>query len=144
MDINLVVLTGNVGQEPVIHRGGDGDREWAITRLSLATNRKFKKAGEWKTEVVWHTVVLFGRGLGNLAEKYIDKGTRLAVQGRIAVNKWESDSGEKRERMEIHVDQFGGQVNLEGGRGERQEKREPPPSQASAGAHDDFDDDIPF
>lgn len=116
-----------------------------MTRLSLATNRKFKRMGEWKTEVMWHTVVLFGTGLANLCENHVNRGTRLAIQGRLSLNEWTTDDGEKRKTTEVHVDQFGGQVNLEGGKpkaggGERTNPagpREPAPEV-------EFDDDIPF
>ena len=77
--MNNVFLIGNVGNDPEIKKGD----EWTIAKFSLATTEKYKtKQGEVKEDTQWHQIDLIG-GMAKVAEKYVKKGDKLCVTGRI-------------------------------------------------------------
>jgi len=84
---NKVFLIGNVGRDPEIKYLSNGD---AVANFSLATTMKVK--GEEKTE--WHKIVAFGK-VAEVIEKYVTKGSRLCVEGRLQTDEWEDKNGAK-------------------------------------------------
>lgn len=112
MSVNKVILLGYVGSDPEI-RYPEKDR--AVAFLSLATNDYYAATGTEITE--WHRLVMGGQN-ARLAEKYIRKGTRLYVEGRIKSREYEDRLNIRRRVTEIIVDS----VELLG-------RRQEPPSQ---------------
>lgn len=99
--INKVILIGNVGADPEI-RYLDGGV--AVARFSLATTESYKnKNGEKVDQTEWHNIVLW-RNLAEIAEKYVRKGMRLYIEGRIRNRSWEDQNGVKRYMTEIQGD----------------------------------------
>lgn len=84
---NKVFLIGNVGRDPEIKYLSNGD---GVANFSLATTMKVK--GEEKTE--WHKIVAFGKVV-DVIEKYVTKGSRLCVEGRLQTDDWEDKNGAK-------------------------------------------------
>ncbi len=90
---NKVFLIGNVGKDPEIKYLSNGD---GVANFSLATTMKYK--GEEKTE--WHKIVAFGK-VAEVIEKYVTKGSRLCVEGRLQTREWEDKNGTKHYTTEV-------------------------------------------
>lgn len=100
MSINKIILLGNVGKDPDVRYLDNGV---AVARFTLATSeRGYKLANgtEVPERTEWHNVVAW-RGLAELAEKYIRKGSQLYVEGKISYRTWEDKNGQTRYSTEI-------------------------------------------
>jgi single-strand DNA-binding protein len=98
MSINKVILVGNVGKDPEIRYLEGGT---AVCSFPLATSESYRnRDGEKVTNTEWHNIVLW-RGLAEIAEKYVKKGTQLYVEGRIRTRSWDDKEGNKRYITEI-------------------------------------------
>lgn len=96
--INKVTLLGNLGKDPEIHRMESG-----VTKasFSLATSESYKnKDGEKVTTTEWHNIV-FWRGLAEVCEKYLKKGARIYLEGKITYREYEDKEGNKKRITEI-------------------------------------------
>lgn len=99
--VNKVILIGNVGADPEI-RYLDGGT--AVANLRLATTESYKnKNGERVEQTEWHNIVLW-RGLAEVTEKYVKKGMKLYIEGRIRTRTWDDQNGAKRYTTEIYAD----------------------------------------
>ncbi|HBF87814.1 MAG TPA: single-stranded DNA-binding protein [Bacteroidales bacterium] len=97
-NLNKVILIGNVGKDPEIRHLEGGA---TVASFSLATNETFKnKAGEKVTNTEWHNIVLW-RGLAEIAEKYVKKGTPIYIEGKIKTRSYDDKDGNKRYVTEI-------------------------------------------
>ena len=94
--INHVTLLGRVGNEPELRSTKNGT---AVVQLRLATDRS-SKSGPAETD--WHTVVCWGKTAEAVAA-YVQQGERVYVAGRLQQHSWETDSGERRSRTEVHA-----------------------------------------
>ena len=76
--VNKVILIGNLGKDPEVRNAQDGTK---IVSFSVATSEswKDKQTGERKDKTEWHRVVLFNDRLGEVAEKYLRKGSKVYV-----------------------------------------------------------------
>src|SRR6185312_17005942 len=90
--VNRVVLIGNLGKEPDIqHLEGN----IAVAKFPLATTETYKdKSGTLVSQTEWHTIVLW-RGLAELAQKYLHKGSLVYIEGRIRTRNWEDKEKNK-------------------------------------------------
>jgi len=103
MSVNKVILVGNVGKDPETRYLDEGT---AITKFSMATSETYKnKAGERVSTTEWHNIVLW-RGLAQVAEKYVKKGTQIYIEGRIKTRSYDDQDGNKRYITEIQGDQM--------------------------------------
>ena len=103
MSVNKVILVGNVGKDPETRYL---DESTAITKFPLATSETYKnKAGERVSTTEWHNVVLW-RGLAQVAEKYVKKGTQIYIEGRIKTRSYDDADGNKKYITEIVGDQM--------------------------------------
>lgn len=101
MSVNKVILIGNVGKDPDIRYLDSGV---AIARFPLATSETYKnKEGEKVTTTEWHNLVLW-RGLAEVAEKYVKKGSQLFIEGRIRTRSYDDKEGNKKYVTEIVAD----------------------------------------
>ena len=101
MSVNKVILVGNVGKDPETRYLEEGV---AVSKFSLATSEVYRnKAGEKVTTTEWHNIVLW-RGLAQIAEKYIKKGTQVYIEGRIRNRSYDDRDGNKRYITEIVCD----------------------------------------
>ena len=148
--LNKVMLIGNLGADPEVRSTTGGTR---VATLSLATSRQWNnQAGERQEKTEWHRVVLWnnrGSGLADLAEKYMKKGDRIYVEGRVEYRTWEDREGNTRYSTEI----VAREVIMLSPRAGAVEAAEPVKAPAGGGAesYDDFpealdeeDDDLPF
>ena len=100
--LNKVTLIGNLGADPEVRSTAGGTR---VATLSLATSRQWTSGtGERQEKTEWHRVVLWnnkGSGLADVAEKYMKKGDKLYVEGRLEYRTWEDREGKTRYTTEI-------------------------------------------
>jgi len=120
--VNKVILIGNLGKDPDIQflEGNIG-----VAKFSLATTETYKdRGGKLISQTEWHTVVLW-RGLAELAQKYLHKGSLVYIEGRLKTRSWEDKEGNKKFATEIVGDNLimldkrndgthGGSPDLEG------------------------------
>ena len=96
--IKKVILVGNLGQDPEVKYTAGGD---AVTTLSIATSDswKDKDTGQDQERTEWHRVVLWRR-LAEIAGEYLNKGSKVYVEGQLRTRKWEQE-GQTRYTTEI-------------------------------------------
>jgi len=100
--VNHVQLIGNLGTAPEM-KTFDNNK---LIRFSLATNEGYRnQKGEWVDETVWHNIVAWGKLAENMEGK-LEKGTRLAVTGKISNRNYQNASGEKKYITEIVVREY--------------------------------------
>ena len=97
--VNKVILVGNLGQKPDMKYTQSNT---AVANLSLATSEswKDKDSGDFKTKTEWHRVVYFGK-LAEIAEQYLDKGSKVYIEGKLQTRKWQDQSGNDRYTTEV-------------------------------------------
>jgi len=154
MSVNKVILVGNVGKDPETRHLEGGN---TVSKFSLATSEVYKnKDGEKITNTEWHNIVLW-RGLAEIAEKYVKKGSQLYIEGRIRTRNYTDQDNNTRYITEI----IGDVMQMLGKRSEAasQDSHEkppatssesPPPSGNPPDMHEDLSksqsdvDDLPF
>ena len=96
--IDKVILVGNLGKDPEVQYLEGGV---AVAKFPLATTESYKnKQGERVDQTEWHNVVLW-RGLAEVAEKYVKKGSRVYVEGKIRTRSYDDKDGNKKWFTEI-------------------------------------------
>ncbi|MBN1158530.1 MAG: single-stranded DNA-binding protein [Bacteroidales bacterium] len=101
MSVNKVILVGNVGQDPDVRYL---DNNTPVCNIRLATTEFYKnKNGERVTSTEWHNVVLW-RGLAEVADKYVKKGSQLYIEGKLRTRSWDDKDNNKRYTTEIVAD----------------------------------------
>lgn len=102
--LNKVMLIGHLGDNVKMHYFEGGG---SIGRFPLATNETYTKkdSGEKVTNTDWHTVVVRNKA-AEICEKYLTKGDKVYVEGKIKTRKWQDESGNDRYSTEINVDEF--------------------------------------
>lgn len=100
---NRVQLIGNLGQDPEM-KTLDGGKK--VAHFTLATNDDFKNSeGQKVSETTWHNIVAWN-GLADLADKYLKKGEKVAVEGRIVYRNYEDKKGATRYITEIVLNEL--------------------------------------
>jgi single-strand DNA-binding protein len=147
--VNRVILIGNLGQDPEIRHLPSGD---SVANVSIATSETWKdKQGRKQERTEWHRVAFFGK-LADVVGKYLTKGSKVYVEGKLRTRKWQANDGTDRYSTEVVVDMTGTMQMLDGkarsdaggsGAGGSTAQRSEAPQRGSQ-APADFDDDIPF
>src|SRR6185503_15663787 len=97
---NKVTLIGHLGNKPEIKTFEEDKR---MTRVSIATNESYKnKQGEKITDTTWHSIIAWGN-LADILVKYTDKGSEIAIEGKLVNNNYTDKEGIKRYSTEIHI-----------------------------------------
>jgi single-strand DNA-binding protein len=162
--LNKVMLIGNLGNDPEVRSTSGGNR---VATFSLATSRSWNDAAgskqektEWHRCVVWNTK---SSQLADIVERYVKKGDKIYVEGRIEYRQWQDKEGQTRYSTEINVRELimlgsprgGPSPDVEGDGGTARASRAPAAQKAKAtaggddfedfpGALEDEDDDLPF
>lgn len=148
--VNKVILVGNLGRDPEIRSMQDGSK---IVQLSLATSETWKDrtTGERKDKTEWHRIVIFNDKLAEICEKYLNKGSRIYVEGQLQTRKWTDQQGQEKYTTEIIVPRFRGELTILDSRNNGSSVSDiasadydPGPSQSSTFSSSDLDDEIPF
>ncbi len=153
--INKVILVGNLGAKPEIKYASNGN---AISNLSVATSESWtdKNTGQKQERTEWHRVSLFGK-VAEIAGQYLDKGSKVYVEGKLQTRKWQDQSGQDRYTTEVVISGFSGTLQMLDRRDDSNSPMQPqsqPQSQPAQNgqqaptitpvAQDEFEDDIPF
>ena len=152
--INKVILVGNLGAKPEIKYASNGN---AISNLSVATSESWtdKSTGQKQERTEWHRVSLFGK-VAEIAGQYLDKGSKVYVEGKLQTRKWQDQNGQDRYTTEVVISGFNGTLqmldrrddlnsNTTSQQTQPQSQSAPEPTPAiTPVAPDEFEDDIPF
>jgi single-strand DNA-binding protein len=144
--LNKVYLVGNLTKDPELRFIPSGQ---AVANLRMAVNRKWKdKQGEWKEDVCYVTVVVWGKSAEACGEN-LQKGASVMVEGRLQSRSWETEDGQKRSVMEVvseRVQFLGGKKNGANGSGHGQAApaADEPGSEGDPSDIPQGTDDIPF
>lgn len=143
--LNKVQLIGALGADPEVKSFQNGGR---ICNLRVATseNWKDKQTGERKERTEWHSVTIQSDGLIGVAERFLRKGSKVYLEGKLQTRKWIDQAGNDRFSTEVVIGGIGGQlVMLDGAKsGSKPDGGSSDPSNMHGGFRDDLDDDIPF
>ncbi len=123
--LNKVSLIGNLGKDVEIIYAG----ETKIGKFSVATTESFKKGENWEEKTEWHNIVCFNK-IAERAERLLQKGTTVYLEGKISTSMWETDAGEKRYKTEIIAN------NIQVIKGKKEQAETPP--------NDTAGDDLPY
>jgi single-strand DNA-binding protein len=161
--VNKVILVGNLGRDPETRNTQAGGK---IVSFSVATSESWndKASGERKEKTQWHRIAIFNERIGEVAEKYLRKGSKVYIEGQLESRKYTDKDGQEREAFEVVIGRFKGELTLLDSRGGGDEaggggRRESAPARSGAGAGGGWDrgggggggggkggmdDDIPF
>ena len=100
--VNKVILIGNVGMDPEVRTLEGGAK---VARVRLATTERLydRQANETKEHTEWHTITLW-RGLADVVDRYVRKGSQIYVEGRLRTREWMDKDNNKRYTTEILAD----------------------------------------
>ncbi len=100
---NKVQLIGHLGNAPEIKKTESGKK---LARFSVATNENYRNAkGEKVTETTWHNLVAWGK-IADIAEKYLIKGTEVAIEGKLISRSYDDKDGKKKYVSEVQVNEL--------------------------------------
>ena len=148
--INKVILVGNLGAKPEVKYASNGN---AISNLSVATSESWtdKSTGQKQERTEWHRVSLFGK-LAEIAGQYLDKGSKVYVEGKLQTRKYTDKDGVERWTTDVVVSGFNGTLQMLDRRDDSSssapskdvtEKGQTEPSITPV-SKDEFEDDIHF
>jgi single-strand DNA-binding protein len=114
--VNKVILVGNLGRDPEARNTQAGGK---IVSFSVATSESWndKASGERKEKTQWHRVAIFNERLGEVAEKYLRKGSKVYIEGQLESRKYTDKDGQERETFEVVIGRFKGELTLLDSRG---------------------------
>ena len=144
--VNKTIIVGNLGADPEVKSFQNGGK---ICNLRIATSEdwKDKTTGEKKERTEWHSVTLNSDGLVSVAERFLRKGSKVYIEGKLQTRKWQDASGNDRYSTEVVVGGFDGKlVMLDGaksdtGNGGGGHKA---PVDTGGSFYSDLDDNVPF
>jgi single-strand DNA-binding protein len=154
--MNRVTLIGNCGKDPEIRSTQGGSK---IANLTIATTEDWtdKVSGDRKSATEWHRISCFNDQVTGVIERFVKKGSKILVEGKLTTRKWTDQQGQDRYTTEVNIGRFGGQLILldgkpQGGDTARQAPegrqggypQESGQSRAPTGGGDVGDEDIPF
>ena len=102
--LNKVMLIGNLGDDVKIHQFEDGG---SIGRFPIATNESYtnKQTGEKVDNTEWHNIIVRNKA-AEICNKYLKKGDKVYVEGKLKTRKWQGEDGIQRYTTEVHVTEF--------------------------------------
>ena len=102
--LNKVMLIGNLGKDPEIMHFENGG---SLVKFPVATSETYtNREGQKVTNTDWHSVVINAKGLVDVAHKYLKKGHKVYLEGRIKTRKWQDQTGADRYTTEIQANQM--------------------------------------
>ncbi|MDZ4654285.1 MAG: single-stranded DNA-binding protein [Coriobacteriia bacterium] len=115
MGINRVVITGNLTRDPELRSTSSG---MSILKLGVAVNdrRKNQQTGEWEDIPNFVDVTIFG-ARGEALSRFLSKGSKVAIEGKLRWSQWENPQGEKRSKLEVVADEVEFLSSRDGGSG---------------------------
>ena len=147
--VNKVILVGNVGKTPDIRKMPSGD---VVANFSIATSEVWtdRNTGEKKERTEWHNVVVFNKGLVSVVERYVDRGTKLYIEGQLQTRKWQDKDGKDRYTTEVVLQAYRSELHILSSRGNdgaplySSSDSQYDSSSEHSNYENDIDDEIPF
>ncbi len=148
--VNKVILVGNLGRDPEVRHSNDGN---PIVNMSIATSERWRdrNSGERRERTEWHRVVIFNERLGEVAQKYLHKGSKVYLEGQLQTRKWTGQDGQERYTTEVVLQRFRGELTMldsrgdgGGGGGGYESSGGGVQGGGSSSGGGDLDDEIPF
>lgn len=109
--INMVILVGYLGNKPDISQTQYGEK-WATFRLATSESWLDKNSGERRERTEWHSIVIYNETLVKVAEQYLDKGSKIYIEGKLQNRKWQDGNGNDRYKTEIVLQKYRGTLRL--------------------------------
>ena len=136
--LNRVFIIGNLGKDPEIKRF---DNNGILARLAVATSESYtnRETNEKIENTQWHTIIL-RRGLAEVAEKYLKKGNKIFVEGRLKTRQWQDYNGNDRYTTEI----IGSNMTMLGGKKDSFSEPRNPVENTETSSNSEKDNDLPF
>ena len=101
--VNKVILIGNLGKDPEVRYLENGT---CVANYPIATSESYKdKKGNKVDNTEWHNIVAWSK-VGEISEKYLKKGSRIYVEGKLQTRSWEGENGDKKYRTEVVINQL--------------------------------------
>ena len=148
--LNLCQFIGNLGRDPETRTFQNGGKVCNL-RLACTETWKDKDSGEKRERTEWVSVAIFSDGLAGVAERYLRKGSKVYVQGKMQTRKWQDQSGADRYSTEIVLQGFDAKLVMldkpgDGDRGGYDDRQGGAPAGGAprGGAPFELDDEIPF
>jgi len=141
--VNKVIIIGNLGRDPEVRSMQNGDK---VANLSVACSEswKDKNTGDRKERTEWVRVVIFGK-VADVAERYLRKGSKVYIEGKLQTRKWQDQSGQDKYSTEVVLQGFGGQlVMLDGNDGNKSPGHSSSSNDGNVYDNGEFNDEIPF
>lgn len=137
MSINRVNISGNLTRDPETRRTAGGT---AVMSFGVAVNDRAKnqQTGEWEDRPSFIDCVMFGTR-AEAVGRYLSKGTKVAIEGKLRWSQWQTQDGQKRSKLEVIVDEIEFMS-----RSEQQGNAPAPAGHAAAPVSDVYDEDVPF
>ena len=144
--LNKVFLIGNLGADPEVRQFENGG---SVCNFNLATSDKWKdkNTGERREKTYWHRVTVLSDGLVKICEKYLKKGSKICIEGRLETRKWQDQDGKDRYSTEVVLRPYNSSLQmLDGKNGRNGGTGESAPAENGddIGPGYEMDDDIPF
>lgn len=100
--VNKVILVGTLGANPESKNFPNGG---SVCQFSIATSEKWqnKQTGDWIEQTEWHRIVANNR-LGEIAQQYLKKGSKVYIEGSLRTRKWNDQNGQERYSTEVRAD----------------------------------------
>lgn len=107
--LNKVTLIGNLGKDPEVRTFGNGGK---VCNFSIATSEKWrdKQSGETKEKTEWHNISVLSEGLVGVCERYLKKGSKVYVEGKMQTRKWQDRDGNDRYSTEVALSGYGAKL----------------------------------
>jgi len=138
--VNKVILIGNLGTDPEVRTLESGAK---VANFNIATNEVYKdKNGDKQERTEWHRIVMW-RGLAEIAEKYLKKGNKIFLEGRLRTRQWEDKDGVTKYTTEV----YGDNMLMLGGKGQdgpQGQSQQPNESISEPPQGQEAENDLPF
>ncbi len=115
--VNKVILIGNLGADPEVRTFQNGGK---VCNLRIATSESWrdKQSGENRERTEWHRVAIYDEQLASVAERFLQKGRKVYLEGQLETRKWQDQSGQDRYTTEVVLRRFRSWLTLLDSRGE--------------------------
>lgn len=158
--VNKIILIGNLGRDPESRTFNNGGK---VVKFSLATSENWTRDGERQERTEWHNVVIYDEKIGDVAQRFLRKGSKVYIEGAMQYREYDDANGQKQKIAEVVLQRFRGALTLldsressggsrgafnedfggddfGGGGGSTRTQTRPQP----AAFDTDLDDDVPF
>ena len=113
--VNKVILVGNLGRDPEARSFANGGK---VVKFSVATSETWndRSSGDRKEKTEWHNVVIYDEKIGEVAERFLKKGSKVYIEGAMQYREYDDANGQKQKIAEVVIQRFRGAMTMLEGR----------------------------